>query len=299
MKHLKEYTVSQYPSKVNYGGPIENSGILYKIMNLNTNLSQKGNDVKSPIYDKFIFNCGDLVSGVCAYDNKEHIGYICNITFAEEGTILYYYIIDANTRQNIALIPETVYFASDYDINHLYDQDEDELDENRKIKKRKMNKRLLEYYQDETDQLNNELKTFNRRQRKFDDTFDERKQHFKDIIGLITFNRLNNRGDFAPIYLNQLNLELIDFMKLDPDYSRNFDSENAERIIDRIGKDYYKNTFRVFDDGYSFKIKTDIVFTTLDSLIVFFEKIEEYYKRVCKKEKINWNAIVTKFRKYF
>ena len=162
-----------------------------------------------------------------------------------------------------------------------------------------MNKRLLEYYQDETDQLNNELKTFNRRQRKFDDTFDERKQHFKDIIGIITFNRLNNRGDFAPIYLNQLNLELIDFMKLDPDYSRNFDSENAERIIDRIGKDYYKNTFRVFDDGYSFKIKTDIVFTTLDSLIVFFEKIEEYYKRISKKEKINWNAIVTKFRKYF
>ena len=94
------------PSVRNYNNiGTRNNGFQYKLMPLSFNLQQKGNSHISLYTDiRHEFNIGDIVQGLCLYDQKEHIGYITQIIYDEKtNNPISVYIIDYKTKFNLPL----------------------------------------------------------------------------------------------------------------------------------------------------------------------------------------------------
>ena len=289
------------PSKINYGGPIENSGMVYRVIPLNTNLSQKGNDKRLKEYNKSEFNLGDYVSGICIYDNKQHIGHIVNMVFNEENSLLYVYIMDKENRITIPLDPSTIDYSNQQNILN-------DIKENMKSKnyikyliEAYNNKNLPDdlYYKDSTYQMKKTLSKYNSEKNKYDKNYQSNIELIQTILGKNTYRKIENNGVFAPLYLTSIKLNLEDFASLDNTYKKGDSLESAEKLIGLMKKnEYYRNSLSAIDDGYNMKIKTDIVFKDLDELIFFFITIYKYFQQVYKKKDINWNSIVKKIRNY-
>lgn len=116
------------PARRNYNNVgTHNNGFEYKIMPLSFNLQQKGNDnLENNLNDRFSYNFGDLVQGVCVYDKAEHKGTIINILYNEKtNKPKIAYILDAYSSQVLPLIYNTLYKA--YYENLEFIEDEDEL----------------------------------------------------------------------------------------------------------------------------------------------------------------------------
>ncbi len=92
------------PSIRNYNNvSTRNNGFIYRLVPLNTTLSQKGNDTL-PYTNKDDFIIGDYVSGVCYYDKKIHTGMITNIIYSEKTDYpIIAYILDDEFRKLLPL----------------------------------------------------------------------------------------------------------------------------------------------------------------------------------------------------
>jgi len=77
----------EFAMSFGYGNGAVVNGFSYNIVPLSTNLSQKGNDpepdMKNKAYKYFV---GDVVKGLCAYDNKIHKGTIKYVHYEEGKT---------------------------------------------------------------------------------------------------------------------------------------------------------------------------------------------------------------------
>ena len=94
------------PSVRNYNNTgTRNNGFQYKLMPLSFNLQQKGNSkVYASTDERNKFNIGDIVTGLCLYDSKQHIGYITQIIYDEKtNKPLSVYIMDYETKFNLPL----------------------------------------------------------------------------------------------------------------------------------------------------------------------------------------------------
>ena len=94
------------PSVRNYNNTgTRNNGFQYKLMPLSFNLQQKGNSNTNFYTDKRNkFSIGDIVTGICLYDYKEHTGYITQIIYDEKtNNPLSVYIMDYKTKFNLPL----------------------------------------------------------------------------------------------------------------------------------------------------------------------------------------------------
>ena len=94
------------PSVRNYNNVgTRNNGFLYKLMPLSFNLQQRGNDKHNlSLSNKDKFFIGDIVSGICLYDYKTHIGNITQIIYDEKtSNPISVYILDKDTKLNLPL----------------------------------------------------------------------------------------------------------------------------------------------------------------------------------------------------
>lgn len=95
----------------NGGGYGKNPYFIYQILDLNSTLSQKGNDLKGKKGAmKFHLLIGDKVKGICALDNKEHTGLIQRFFVdgdSKDMSPTYIYILDENSMV-VPLYPKTI-----------------------------------------------------------------------------------------------------------------------------------------------------------------------------------------------
>lgn len=111
-KHINENGYPLNPQIINRGGQNRYTyGFEYKIVPLNTTLSQKGND--RDMRDDWRDNYEDKiylshrVIGISVMDKKEHIGRVCSFTYKDEsGTkVKWIWIFDEDTMKKVPLIP--------------------------------------------------------------------------------------------------------------------------------------------------------------------------------------------------
>ena len=114
------------PSVRNYNNTgTRNNGFQYKLMPLSFNLQQKGNS-KSYIStdERNKFNIGDIVTGICLYDSKEHTGYITQIIYDEKtNKPLSVYIMDYETKFNLPLNYSTLEIEYKYNLYESFNFD--------------------------------------------------------------------------------------------------------------------------------------------------------------------------------
>lgn len=119
-KHINENGYPLNPSLINRGGQNRyNYGFEYKIVPLNTSLSQKGNDKdavqqwKEHYKDKLYIS--KRVEGKGAVDKKNHTGRICSFSYKDDSglKIKWIWIFDEETMKKVALIPNTVEIVED------------------------------------------------------------------------------------------------------------------------------------------------------------------------------------------
>ena len=271
-----------FATRINYGLPIENSGLMYQVLNLRSNLTQRGNDKKVKNFSKCDFKLGDHVTAT-NLKGKSVSGHIQIISYNDDNSIRAVLLLDDKTK----MITPVKY-------------DSLEIIKITESKKDMKNKKLVEgYYNDSTEQMNSILKSSNKSMKKYQEEYEERKNMICSILGKATYNKFNNNGIFAPVPLSALHLTLEDFAKLQVgfNYSK-FPMNNAITLVGYISKNYYRNTFKIIDNGYTNIINTDIVFKTLDEIIDFFMIVEKLFIKVYKTRKMNWTAIVRKFRNY-
>lgn len=295
---LNEYTANLSPVKINYGGPTENSGLEYKIMPLSFSLSQKGNDNR-PLYKNTKFSIGEEVKGFCPIDGNTYIGRIIQYYYNREGIANYVVILDALTKRKVTLDSKSLQPLS-LSYKHMLQKNKDIQEMRRKTWKEIHTQPLNEYYIDSNIQMKKEMRRANSAIKKANEASPARKQFLIDVLGKMTYNKFENKGVFSPIYLRDIKLTLQDFAALNTRYKgTDIDLEDAERLIDKLSlKEYSRNTFTILYDGYEDKLKTDVVFHTIDDLIDFFENIYKYFTVIYKKKEINWNKLSKKFREY-
>ena len=157
-------------------------------------------------------------------------------------------------------------------------------------------KYIVEDYFNNTDQMNNVLKTYDKQQKKYNKNFEERKQYLMQILGKITYNKYANNNIFAPIPLSALRFTQSDFIKLRN--VKEFNPEKDEKFINEFKKLYPRNEFKFIDNGSVQVLQTNIIFKSLDDIVDFFKNIEKTYKKVYKDEFLNLTGIIKKFRNY-
>ena len=107
------------PSVRNYNNVgTRNNGFQYRILPLSFNLQQKGNDKKNMhIQKRDLYNIGDIVDGICLYDNKIHKGTILNIIYDEKtNNPISVYIMDKKTKQVLPLKYNSLYISNKYEL---------------------------------------------------------------------------------------------------------------------------------------------------------------------------------------
>lgn len=107
------------PSVRNYNNVgTRNNGFQYRILPLSFNLQQKGNDIKNMhIQKRDLYNIGDIVDGICLYDNKTHKGTILNIIYDEKtNNPISVYIMDKKTKQILPLKYNSLYISNKYEL---------------------------------------------------------------------------------------------------------------------------------------------------------------------------------------
>ncbi len=107
------------PSVRNYNNVgTRNNGFQYRILPLSFNLQQKGNDIKNMhIQNRDLYNIGDIVDGICLYDNKIHKGTILNIIYDEKtNNPISVYIMDKKTKQVLPLKYNSLYISNKYEL---------------------------------------------------------------------------------------------------------------------------------------------------------------------------------------
>lgn len=154
-------------------------------------------------------------------------------------------------------------------------------------------KQLVESYFDSTEQMNNVLKNAKKLMQKDEQMKETRIDFIQTILGKNTFRKLENNGLFAPIPLNGIKLTGRDFDDLYPEY----DGEKTEKIIDILAAKYDWCDFVMREDR-DMQIKTSVIFKTIDDIINFFYNVFAAYKKVYRREDINWKPLVKKFRNY-
>lgn len=80
-------------------------GFSYELRPLYFGLDQKGNDPLPKV--DFPYYPGQIVKGVCLYDNKSHVGLIKQIAYQDAKPVAVY-VIDLDIQSYIALDPKTV-----------------------------------------------------------------------------------------------------------------------------------------------------------------------------------------------
>lgn len=109
------------PSVRNYNNTgTRNNGFIYRILPLSTNLQQKGNDYRKNVKHNTEFKIGDLVSGTCLYDYKQHYGNIINILYVKNNIPTAVYIMDYKTKQSLPLSYNSVKLKSKFSIHESY-----------------------------------------------------------------------------------------------------------------------------------------------------------------------------------
>jgi hypothetical protein len=162
-----------------------------------------------------------------------------------------------------------------------------------------MNKFLFEDYFNSTEQLNMQLKNYEKQQRKDDKAYPEKQALLISILGRNTYNKYANTGTFAPIPLSALHLTVNDFLKIYNSKTKKYDMELTLQLIGEIKKLYNRNDFNVVEISENTKvIQTNIVFKTLNDIIQFFLNIKTAVKKIYKSDDINWTALTKKFRNY-
>lgn len=107
------------PSVRNYNNVgTRNNGFQYRILPLSFNLQQKGNDIKNMhIQNRDLYNIGDIVDGICLYDNKIHKGIILNIIYDEKtNNPISVYIMDKKTKHVLPLKYNSLYISNKYEL---------------------------------------------------------------------------------------------------------------------------------------------------------------------------------------
>ena len=116
------------PARRNYNNVgTYNNGFEYRIMPLSFNLQQKGNDnLSNNLNNRFSFNHGDLVQGMCIYDKREHMGTIINILYDEKtNKHRIAYILDTDSSQVLPLIYNSLQFTQYNEFT--FDEDTEDL----------------------------------------------------------------------------------------------------------------------------------------------------------------------------
>lgn len=159
-------------------------------------------------------------------------------------------------------------------------------------------KRLFEDYINNTEQMNMQLKNYEKQQKKDDKAYPQKKELLISILGRNTYNKYTN-GIFAPIPLSALHLTVNDFLKIYNSKTKKYDIELTLLLIQEIKKLYSRNDFNVVEIGQNQQIiQTNIVFKSLNDIIQFFLNIKTAVKKIYKSEDINWEALTKKFRNY-
>ena len=107
------------PSVRNYNNVgTRNNGFQYRILPLSFNLQQKGDDKNNMhIQERDLYNIGDIVDGICLYDNKIHKGTILNIIYDEKtNNPISVYIMDKKTKQVLPLKYNSLYISNKYEL---------------------------------------------------------------------------------------------------------------------------------------------------------------------------------------
>lgn len=160
-------------------------------------------------------------------------------------------------------------------------------------------RKIFEDYSNSTDQLNMQLKNFEKQQRKEDKAYPEQKQLLISILGRNTYNKYENSGTFAPIPLSALHLTVNDFLKIYNSKTKKYDMDLTLQLIGEIKKLYLRNDFNVVEiSDNNFIIQTNIVFKSLTDIITFFLNVKAAVKKIYKSDDINWTALTKKFRNY-
>lgn len=160
-------------------------------------------------------------------------------------------------------------------------------------------RKIFEDYINSTDQLNMQLKDYEKQQKKDDKAYEERKALLISILGRNTYNKYANRGTFAPIPLSAFHLTVNDFLKIYNSKTRKYDMDLTLQLIDQIKLLYSRNDFNVVEVSENNKIiQTNIIFKSLNDIIQFFLNIKTAVKKIYKSDDINWTALTMKFRNY-
>ena len=157
-------------------------------------------------------------------------------------------------------------------------------------------KLIVEDYFNNTDQMNNVLKSYDKQQKKYNKEFDQRKQYLMKILGKITYNKYANNNIFAPIPLSALHLTYKDFTTIRS--VKEYNPEKVEKFIQEFKKLYSNNEFKFINNGNIDVLQTNIIFKSLDDITNFFINFEKTYKKVYKDDFIQLTNIIKKFRNY-
>ena len=69
------------------------------------------------IQNRDLYNIGDIVDGICLYDNKIHKGTILNIIYDEKtNNPISVYIMDKKTKQVLPLKYNSLYISNKYEL---------------------------------------------------------------------------------------------------------------------------------------------------------------------------------------
>lgn len=307
------------PSVRNYNNVgTKNNGFQYKIVPLSFNLQQRTSGIKKDVNIRCICKFGDIVKGKSIDDNKTYSGRVINITFDEKtNKPLIIYILDSKTRKTIGLMYKSIVQLKHNNENNSMKINIDKAIDNAlnecniNINKQRLKRNIIhsikpimeQYYLDAYDQMNIAIDNQKKLSKKNEKIYGSRQQFLSNILGKVTYNKVINKGTFAPIPVSALHLVYRDFYYLNKQNNmvKTLPEDNTEKtfkLISELSKIYYRNEFKFLDTGSTYILQTNLVFKTVDDVIDFFENLQNVYKKVYKSIEINWLNFVKKFRNY-
>ena len=164
-------------------------------------------------------------------------------------------------------------------------------------------KLLVEEYLSSSQQYEETMKNVNASQKKYDKEKEIRNQFIISLLGKPMYNKLvkhSSMGTFAPIMLSAIKLNAEDFQKVFALNKKDNPMENVQAVAECMRKAYARNDFRFYDDG---TLLTDIVFSSMDNIIDFFNSIIRCFMKVSKvpvkqMNTFNVKPVIMKFKQY-
>lgn len=150
------------------------------------------------------------------------------------------------------------------------------------------------------DSLNNIYKNLDKEQKKYDKASIERNLFLQNVIGKPLYNKfasLSSTGTFSPFPVDRVGLTHEDIVKFLT--KNNLEPAKVYKFYDEWKSKYRVNQIRLIDDN----LMVGVTFRSFDDVIDFFANIFAAVKKVYRikgdETGIDWQPIVTKFRKNF